>query len=129
MPTYEYTCKPCQTVMPVVSTIADFDPDREVFCVHCNQPMGRRFSMSFVPPMPGHFNNALGRYVSGERDFDDGLKRASDEATERNGIPHNYVKVDGRDHEAHGVTGEGLHETQRRRDVQGKKALDLPFST
>lgn len=130
MPVYEYRCPSCGMTNRTVSPIKDYDPDAKPDCIDCRVQMARVFDpLPFQMPMPGHFNNSLGRYVTGKRDFQDGLKVASEEATERNGIPHNFVMVDGRDHEAAGVTGEGLHETQRARDVVGKKPLDLPFST
>lgn len=128
MPVYEYRCGQCGAGESVYSSIADYDPEAKPVCVECRVEMGRSYEpFPFRPAMPDHFNNALGRYVTGKKDFVDGLKQASDEATARNGIPHNYVMVDGRDNEAVGVTdGEGLESTMRSLHHQGKKLPKLP---
>lgn len=66
--------------------------------------------------MPEHFNMTLGRPVNNERELRDGLKRLSDDASERNGIEHNMeylTRSEMADPRAHGVTGEGLEDSQR----------------
>jgi hypothetical protein len=66
--------------------------------------------------MPEHFNHTLGRPVLNERDLRDGLKRLTDESSERNGIEANMefmTRAEMADPRAHGVTGEGLEESQR----------------
>lgn len=66
--------------------------------------------------MPEHFNNSLGQYVNNERQFKDGLKRKSDEASERMGHTVDLQPIpaaDMADAKAHGVTDEGLDATRR----------------
>lgn len=123
MPTYEYRCGTCGATTAVYSTITQYDPDAKPVCVDCRVDMHRSYEpFPFKNAMPDHFNNALGRYVTGKKDFLDGLKQASDAASERNGIPHNYVMVEAGDREAVGVTdGEGLESTARALHHQGKK--------
>lgn len=55
-----------------------------------------------------HWNPSTGSVVSSRQQFRDDLKRRSEEATERTGIPHNFVEVDITDKKALGVTDEGL---------------------
>jgi hypothetical protein len=60
--------------------------------------------------MAPHFNYALGAYVKNRQDFEDGLKRRSDEASERLGVEHRFRPVD---HDAVGATAEGMEPTER----------------
>lgn len=76
--------------------------------------------------MQEHWNPTVGRYVANERDFNDGLKRASEAASLTTGMDHNYVPVDLRDREACGATEEGLEHSKRVRRAQG---LDAPSTT
>jgi len=127
MPAYEYRCPGCGATDTVVSTIASYDPDAPAQCVTCRAPMKRVYEpLPFDMGMEGHWNPTVGRYVSGKRDFGDALKVASAEASERNGIEHNYQPIDLRDAAAVGATGEGLGATARRRHHEGKPMPDLP---
>lgn len=51
-------------------------------------------SVNFAPVMHSHFNHSVGKPISDMKQFTDALKRKSDEATERTGIPHNFVPAD-----------------------------------
>lgn len=73
--------------------------------------------------MQDHLSPTTGQYVRNERDFKDQLKAISDAATERTGIPHNYVPTDPRDMKANGVTEEGLKETYDKGDDHTRKVL------
>lgn len=99
---YEYKCTSCNR------TFLDPNNSPPLPCPLCGTPANRRFSFFKGPSFGDGYSPTLGRYVSNERDFADGLKRASEIATERNGIPHNYVPVDLRDRDALGVTDEGI---------------------
>jgi hypothetical protein len=76
--------------------------------------------------MREHWNPTVGRYVTNERDFNDGLKRASEDATLTTGTEHDFQPVDLRDMDACGATGEGLEHSKRVRRAQG---LDQPSTT
>lgn len=67
---------------------------------------------SFVP----HFNMSVGKFVNSQSDFNDALKVASDEATERTGIYHNYVAQEAADAAAFGQSDDDLASTA---DAQG----------
>ena len=129
MPAYEYGCATCGGRATTFSTIASYDPDARVDCIECRTPMRRVYEpLPFQMGMDGHYNPTVGRYVSGKRDFEDGLKAASEEASKRNGIEHNYKPIDLRDVETVGATGEGLGATARRRHHEGKPMPVLPVT-
>lgn len=113
MPVYEFRC-------PHNPSFIDTDRTPPM-CDECCLPMKRVWSFSFHRPMPDHFNASTGTYVRNERQFRDELKKMSDEATERTGIPHNYVPVDPMDKEALGVTDEGLDTTYDAEVRAGKR--------
>lgn len=94
-------------------------------CRSCARPgpLKRVWGFAYKQPMQPHWNNTLGRGVSGMREFNDGLKRASDEATARTGIPHNYQPVEWGDKQALGVTGEGIAESNAIRSKRGEPLL------
>jgi len=56
--------------------------------------------------MQATFAPAVGRYVQNQRDFNDALKKASDEASENTGMEHRYVPIDMADRDATGRTEE-----------------------
>lgn len=70
-------------------------------------------SKSFKP----HFNHSVGKYVRNNAEFRSELSRASDRASERTGIDHNYKPIDAGDRP--GVTSEGLYETEKRKRDDG----------
>ncbi len=119
MPIYEYRCQKCNAVIDS-TTRADAVP-----CEACGHPRAlRRFSFSHKPDMPAHFNPSTGTYVNNEAKFRDDLKRASDAATERTGITHNFTPTDPRDMQSVGATSEGLKETYDRADDSTRKVLN-----
>jgi predicted nucleic acid-binding Zn ribbon protein len=126
MARYGYRCPRCGNELTIRLPIEDYDPSLPVLCTRCGDTCRRTYQpLPFRLPTEGHWNQSVGRYVSGDREFRDELRRASDAATERTGIPHDYKPIDPRDTEALGVTGEGLGETQKRRQDEGKPLLDL----
>lgn len=65
--------------------VTHYDPDR---CFGC-----RIKSVSFPannPTFAPHYNHAVGRWVTSDRDFRDALKQASDANSEATGMEHNY---------------------------------------
>lgn len=108
MPLYEYRCPQCGTTVPSARR-----GDRlQQICRGCgNTPLHRVFGFSAPAMVQEHYNNTLGRNVSGMRDFKEGLKIASDQATAETGIEHNYKPLEWGDHKAFGATAEGIHES------------------
>lgn len=75
----------------------------------------------FQRSMEGHYNLAVGQYVSNERELRDSLKVASERATIRTGVEHRFVPVDLRDKERLNVTEEGLDETMKVQTDSGQR--------
>jgi hypothetical protein len=122
---YPYQCNSCGAE----AHHANFSPiggHLDLPCQCCGGLMVRRASFQFRRSMAAHFNQSTGTYVSNEREFADGLKLASEEASARTGMDHNFIPVDVTDMKALGVTDEGLEHTKKvRRDT----GLDAPSTT
>lgn len=88
-------------------------------CDLCDGPLYRTVSFSYHKPLQPHYNNSVGKYVSGQRDFRDELKRQSDTMSLKTGMTHNYQPIDLREKDALGVTDEGLYETNKHRRDTG----------
>ena len=76
-----------------------------------NCPLGhtyvrRRYSFAVKRGFQEHFNQAVGRPISNQREFNDALKEASDRQSERTGMEHRYAPIDMRDRDALKVTDE-----------------------
>ena len=120
MPYYEYQCvvhgnfltQQRDDTMPCTQVTSGVDP------LVCGLVSKRRWSLAIQTGMPTHYNQALGKEVSSQRQVKEGLKIASEEATERTGIDHDFQPVDLRDKEGLGVTEEGMEATNRvKRDL------------
>lgn len=118
MPLYEYHCDYCGH-----HTDSLLRGD-SIFCSICGKDARRIFSFSYKPDIPEHISSTTGQPVHGTRDFKDQLKVMSDAATERTGIPHNFVPTDPTDMKANGVTEEGLKETYDAAPEHARKVLD-----
>lgn len=84
----------------------------------CGTKSIRQFKFSIARSMPEHFNHSVGAYVSNERQMRDALKVASEEASVRRGLDHDFQYMspsDMQDASAHGVTEEGLDDSYRAR--------------
>lgn len=103
MPIYQFRCRECGSSKETVNQPSPFP-------CSCGSLYKRVYSFTPMKPMEGHFNHSLGKYVSNEREYRDGLKAASEAASLSTGIDHNFVPVDYHDKKAFGVTDEGLHE-------------------
>lgn len=130
MPIYEYKCPDCgyremsYERGDVLHIRRPAQPVRG--CLRCGQydkPFKRVFGFSSPAMLHDHFNNTLGRGVSGMRDFREGLKIASDRATMETGIEHNYKPLEWGDHKAFGATAEGIHESNVIRSRKGLPIL------
>jgi hypothetical protein len=73
----------------------------------------------------GHFNASLNRYVSGDRDFDEGLKRESERISIYQGSEARFERVDPTDKKALGVTEQGIDDSNRIRRNQGLPPLKV----
>lgn len=124
MPVYEFSCG-CGQESSTHRSMSDNTTDKT--CPGCGEAMNRRFSCPGVKlSMQPHYNWSLGRYVSSARDFEDGLKAASETATLRTGVEHRFVPTDPSDH-SQGT--EGLEEQQRaRRDLNLTQSTKTIFS-
>jgi hypothetical protein len=107
---YEYMCRTCGHRHLSKVQANDVGP-----CVNttCDGTLKRKYSLSIHRPMPDHFNATTGQMVGSMREFDDQLKRKSEEYTLRTGIEAKFVSHDPSEAKALGVTGEGLSETKR----------------
>jgi hypothetical protein len=87
---YEYKC-------PHHGTFLHSERDDRKKCPICDTRSTRRFSFSVAPSFQEGYSPTTGTYVNNNAQLVSELNRASDKATERNGIPHRYVPVDLRD--------------------------------
>lgn len=113
---YSYKCPSCRAVYTLEASITTDLPERRP-CPRCNfNGSHRDYSFNLAPSFQEHFNNALGRYVSNNRDFTDGLKIQSAEMSERMSQTVDLQPLspaEMREASAHGVTEEGLYETRK----------------
>lgn len=111
MAIYAYRCRGCGLSIDVPDyRAADFGD-----CPDCTGILKRDYSsIQLAPVMQEHFNPSVGKPISDRRKFDDELKRASEAAWERTGIPHNFVQVEGKDaQQAAGVTDDEVKAIKR----------------
>jgi hypothetical protein len=111
---YGYRCRTCGVTRD--STRRD-----DVAPCPCGGLSSRDFSSvqfgaaSFTP----HFNHSVGAVVNSDREFDDLLKRRSEENSLATGADHSYTRIDPGDLPSHPHTDEGLEETARTRHDKG----------
>ena len=118
VPIYEFRCRECGNTSDSRS--------REIRPCLCGGVLRRVFHANIAASFHPHFNHSLGRYVSSERDFSDGLKRASEANSLATGTDHNYVPADITDMRACGATSEGLEHTER---IKRDSGLIAPSTT
>lgn len=99
---YEYRCTECGGL----SYTHDRADRIETLC--CLSEGRRVFGFAFNKPMPAHYNHSIGKYVTNERGFLDGLKSQSEAIEARTGVPTNLVPIDVSDRKACGVTDDGI---------------------
>lgn len=114
MPIYEFRCRECGNGRESQS--------RDILPCPCGGVLKRVFHCNVTPMFQEHFNHSVGRYVSSKQDFNDGLKQASEDASQARVDPitgkvtqieHNFQPVEAGDTKALGVTDEGLETTMR----------------
>lgn len=122
MPSYEYKC-PVATCDYTTTSETRTNRLQEA-CPRCNySPLHRVFGFAHKPAMQEHFNNTVGKPVSSMRQFNDELKRKSDEATKYTGMEHRYAPLEYGDAAAFGATNEGIHESNVERSRLGMPLL------
>lgn len=116
----DYKCHNCDQFFVGTHVLSEALP--ELVCPFCGMQgsIKKKFSIAVHRPMAEHFNMATGTWESSMAGIREKFRKASDEATERTGIPHNFQPVDLRDKEALGVTDEGLDDTARRKRQTGQ---------
>lgn len=116
--TYTFRCRSCLRRMEVVATVAS-GPGGAPDC-RCESPNVVRdyraegFRITRGDLGYEHFNSSVGSYVRNQREFSEGLKRKSEEASVLTGISHDFKPFDG-DRASAGVS-EKAPELAARRD-------------
>jgi len=131
MAVYEFKCDGCGRFFSWEASIDAYElirdqPVRDIECSE-NGVFRRTYTgFSFTMPLADGFSPATGTYVSGNRNLKEQFKIASEQATERTGIPHNFQPVDMRDTETLGITEEGLADDNRTRHDRGEPVVTAP---
>lgn len=90
-PVYEFE-SPCGAML---STCRPMTANTQTKTCPCCDLEARRVYGSFsFRRFQEHFNPAVGKVVSSEKEFRDDLKKASEEATRKTGIVHNFVPME-----------------------------------
>jgi predicted nucleic acid-binding Zn ribbon protein len=124
MPTYEYRCT-CERRKLIVCSSED--PTKTLYdngqmtCEVCSSTFLRVFSFRAAPVMHSHWNDSVGEEVSSMAGFKDALKRKSDEATERTGIPHDFQPIDWHDPAVAPKSDAGMQSTHDRAVATGQR--------
>ncbi len=112
MPTYAYRCDACGNAVE-----SNVRGDR-IPC-ECGLTASRRFVFQLATPFREHWNAATGAFVTNRTQFEDKLKLASEEATLKTGMEHNFEPVDMSDAAACGLTPEDVAEVSESRAKAG----------
>lgn len=128
MPVYEFRCPSCGAVKSYSLTIEQYDACQLMpICFEDPSdphPMRRIFSFSKTPAFEEHFNLTTGTVTSSARAHANELKRMSEEASARTGMPHSFVPVHPSEaREAYGITDEGLDSTYRKEVETGQREV------
>ena len=121
VPNYEYRCDRCENIMERYHSFSE--DSRFHDCPQCHWLMKKVLGVRFIKPMQGGYSPSTGSYVSSERDLADQLKVASEAASNRLGLAHNFVPIDMRDRAQTGQTDAGLDATMRREVAEGKREV------
>ena len=128
MTLYEYRCQLCGHIETSDERADDLRHRSHVKrgeVLVCSGLLRRVWAVNFAPVMQEHFNSTVQRPISSMRQFEQELRRASDEASERTGIDHRFAPVDPTDRKALGVTSDGLEATNRTRQANGLRPVPL----
>lgn len=108
---YSYSCSECgyRTIDDYFTGIGKYHP--RMRCSLCGSRLTRECSNPSIyrgmhMGFESHYNNTVGAPVSSMREFNELLRKRSDEQTEATGMSHQYSAIDPRDQDAFGVTDE-----------------------
>lgn len=93
MPVYEWQCPICAELFEQIMTVGEYAARSHNWTCTCDgipHRMNRRFSFSPIPPFTPHHNASTGQWVNNMAELKSQMARASDAATARTGIPHNF---------------------------------------
>lgn len=127
MPAYEHRCDTCRRT---VTTICGHDdPARDALtdtpCTDtpdCPGTFKRVFSFSAPDMFEPHWNASVGKYVTSKSELKSELARASEAATARTGVEHNFSLIDTHDADPadFGVDDTGLAATHDAKVAAGE---------
>jgi hypothetical protein len=119
---YEYKCPECDQRY----TSTDRCDRLGQTCRLCEHPgpLHRVFSIAVHRPIHVHYNETVGKTVTGKKDFANKLRQKGEEYTARTGIETNYQPIEPGDIKQH-VTEEGLDGTNRERVKRGMAPISL----
>lgn len=136
MPTYTFRCNVCSDEFDTHMTFEEYtrfkfssmsprecmamdEDDNSINCIGIYERVIS--SPSFHRGFQSGYNPSVGQFVSNSGEFQSSLSRASDEATARTGIPHNFQPIDPRDPVAAGVTEDGMDATYAAQTKSGER--------
>lgn len=130
MPQYAYKCRTCHAPSTLTTSITNYNNMGGLkVCPSCeSEDLGRVYDVPLIQmPMIGHYNPSVGGYVHGKRDLTEQLHIASEQATARTGIPHNFKPIDMRDTDALGVRAtETVDNDNKARHDSGRPTVAYP---
>lgn len=118
MPKYAYRCDGCGNAVE-----SNVRGDR-IPC-ECGLTASRRFVFQLASPFREHWNSAVGRFVSNRVDFEDQLKRTSEEQSVKTGMPVDIQPIDLQDRAACGITDAEVEEVKEARAKAGADVSGL----
>lgn len=108
MPIYEYQCRFHDEQKHIaIHSIEEHDTYVPPACPVCHETLSRDYtSISIAPVRHAHFNQAVGKVISDDKQFAQELRRKEDEMSERLGFDQHYGIADPSDTKHLGVTSE-----------------------
>ena len=120
MTIYAYRCRTCGAEV-------DSETRTSVLgaCPNCPGELRRSYQVSMEKIVHGHYSPTVSAYVSGNRDFDEKLKRESERISIYQGTEARFERIDPSDKSALGVTEQGIDSSNRIRRQQGLPPLKV----
>lgn len=111
MPLFDFACECGHVQRDIFQPIAT--TTSTIPCPACQNVARKVLSFPAVKkPFRPHFNMSVGKYVTNESEFKAALSQASDVASARTGIDHNYTPISAQEQrEVMGVDDTGLDAT------------------
>lgn len=124
MPAYEHRCRVCRATITTVCGHDERDALTDTAChtPDCPGTLKRVFSFSAPEMFEPHWNASVGKYVTSKSELKSELARASEAATARTGVEHNFSLIDTHDvrPEDMGVDDTGLAATHDAKVAAGE---------